>query len=680
MGVGSAVIRTPDQRLRVFVSSTMRELERERAAAADAIRSLKLTPVLFELGARPHPPRRLYRAYLDQSHVFVGIYGEEYGWIAPRMEISGLEDEYLLWGDRPALIYVREPAPNRDDRLKALLRRIEEHDRACYKTFSSPDELGTMLSDDLAVMLSERFETTSAAPGVRTAPVPEAPEASPAARRRTRFGVALAAAVVVILGLWLTGSAGPPKSSLPEAKAASEATGAPESPSLAVLPFVNMSPDPNQEYFSDGLSEELLNVLSNVPQLRVISRTSSFQFKGKNEDIRTIGRKLNVAHVLEGSVRKSGKRIRITAQLVDAATGSHLWSSTYDRDLEDIFAVQDDIARSVANASRVTLLGLEGKSSASYGTNADAYNLYLQGRQLSFRGTRESLEKAVSCLEQALQLDPGRATYWVGLASVHNVQVSLTLVPADEGFRKSRLEADKALALDPRVAEAHAILGFIRLGYDWDWDGAEASYRKALLFGPGNAKAIEGAATMAGAMGRFDEAIALHRRATRLDPLNPHNYFNLGVHASYAGRLDEAESALRKVLDLSPELSGAHAALARVCLLLDRPQAALDESRRESHPSWRRYALALAYFALGRTKEADSELAELVRRDGAGAALQIAEAYAFRRETDRAFEWLERAYTERDGGLAFLKGDPFLTSLEGDPRYKAFLRKMRLPV
>lgn len=184
---------------------------------------------------------------------------------------------------------------------------------------------------------------------------------------------------------------------------------------------------------------------------------------------------------------------------------------------------------------------------------------------------------------------------------------------------------------------------------------------------------------MAGAMGRFDEAIALYRRATRLDPLNPYYTFNLGVHSSYAGRLEDAEAALRNVLELSPEQSGAHAALGRICLLRARPEAALDEMQKERHPSWRRYGLALAYSALGQKKEADSALAELVEKDGGDAALQIAETYAYRRETDRAFQWLERAYAQRDPGLAVLKGNPLLRNLERDPRYGAFLRKMRLP-
>jgi tetratricopeptide (TPR) repeat protein len=325
-------------------------------------------------------------------------------------------------------------------------------------------------------------------------------------------------------------------------------------------------------------------------------------------------------------------------------------------------------------------LGIEGRASASYGDNADAYNLYLQAGHLSARGTRESLEKAIGYYEQALKLDPGRAAYWAGLAAVHNRQASQGFVPVDDGFAKSREEVGKALALDPKMAEAHDILGFIRLTHDWDWEGADSSYRQAVRYGPGNAKVLGGAAALAGALGRFEEAIALYRRAIRLDPLNVVPHFNLGIDASYAGRLEEADAALREVLDLNPELPGAHTALGRIHLLRTKPEVALQEMEREKHDIWRCYGVALAYHALGRKNEADSALGELVGKYGKDAAFQAAEVYAFRQDAGKAMEWLERAYAQRDAGLAFLKGDPLLRNLEDDPRYRAFLRKMRLPV
>jgi TolB-like protein/Flp pilus assembly protein TadD len=464
-----------------------------------------------------------------------------------------------------------------------------------------------------------------------------------------------------------------------EAKPSAAEAAAAEPTSIAVLPFVNMSPDPDQEYFSDGLSEELLNSLANVPQLRVISRTSSFQFKGKSEDVRTIARKLNVAHVLEGSVRKSGKHVRITAQLVDAGTGSHLWSQTYDRDLEDIFAIQNDIARSVANASRVTLLGSEGKPSFSHGSNAEAYNLFLQAKHHSRRGTRESLEKAIGYYQRALKLEPGRATYWAGLAGVHMRQATEGFIPEEEGFGKSRMEVTRALELDPNMSEAHASLGYIRLTHDWDWEGASASLKQALKNGPGSSLVVGAAASVAAALGRFDESIELNRRAIRLDPLNIAPHFNLGEESLNTGRLDEAEAAFRKVLELNPDLPGIHEALGRTYLLKGKPEAALDEYQKEKHPADRRYGLALAYHDLGPKSAADSALAELVQKDGDGAAVRIAEVYAYRRDPDKAFEWLGRAHAQRNHELAFVKGEPFLRNLERDPRYEALLRTMKLP-
>jgi TolB-like protein/tetratricopeptide (TPR) repeat protein len=495
--------------------------------------------------------------------------------------------------------------------------------------------------------------------------------------RRLAFGAIALVAVLAVLISLLTRQ----RSSVPPPSTGSSRVqpAAAEPTSIAVLPFVNMSPDANQEYFSDGLSEELLNSLANVPQLRVISRTSSFQFKGKSEDIRTIGRKLNVANVLEGSVRKSGRRVRITAQLVNAATGSHLWSNTYDRDLDDIFRVQDDIARSVANASSVTLLGLEGKPSPSYGSNTEAYNFFLQAKDFARRGTREGLEKATEYYGRALKLDPGRAAYWVGLAGVHIRQVNHGFLPEAEGFRLSRAEVTRALELDPNIAEGHALLGWIRLTHDWDWAGAGASLKKALENGPGSAMVVGNAASLAAALGRLDEAIGLYRRATRLDPLNVAPQFNLSQAASDLGRVDEAEAALRRVLELNPDQPAAHAALGRLFLLRGKPQAAFAEIQKETLPSDRRQGLALAYHALGRTKEADASLAELIQNDGDSAALWIAEVYADRRDSDKAFEWLERAYAQHDPELAFVKGNRLLRNLEGDPRYRAFLRKMRLP-
>ena len=459
----------------------------------------------------------------------------------------------------------------------------------------------------------------------------------------------------------------------------SAGTAAPGTTSIAVLPFVNMSSDKEQEYFSDGLSEELLNDLAKIPGLRVAARTSSFQFKGKTEDLRTVGEKLNVGTILEGSVRKEGSRVRITAQLIKVADGFHLWSETYDRELKDVFAVQDEIARSVAGSLKVALL--EGKTAtpSASGTNAEAYSAYLQGRYFYERRSKENLEKSVGYYEQAIKLDPSYALAWVGLAMARISQADGGYLPAKDGYGKAREAAERALALDANLAEAHAAMGWIKMSYDWDWAGADASYQRALALEPGNATVVRRAAELAATLGRFEEAMALDRRAVELDPLSVPTHRSLGLHAYGAGRLEEAAAAFKKALELNPEYPASHNSLGLVYLVQAHPQEALAEMEREPEPTWRLQGLALAYHALGRKKESDAALAEYVAKYHADWAYQIAEMYAFRGEADRAFEWLDRAYAQRDPGLAEMTGDPLLKSLERDPRYATFLKKMRLP-
>lgn len=663
------MIRTPDQRVRVFISSTLQELAAERAAATEAVRSLKLTPVLFELGARPHPPRRVYRAYLEQSHVFVGIYAERYGWIAPDMEISGLEDEYLLSGDRPKLLYVKEPSAARDERLAALLRRFEEHDRASYKTFASPDELKGVLANDLAVLLSERFETSGASLQAGRGRLWRS------GARRFWIGAALAAAALATAGgLWFSHRAA---DAAREARAGTPAPIA-ESASVAVLPFVNMSPDPDQEYFSDGLSEELLNVLAKVPHLRVISRTSSFQFKGKDEDVRTIAGKLNVAHVLEGSVRKSGRRIRITAQLVNAVNGSHEWSETYDRDLDDIFRVQDEIAGKVARELRVMLLAAAppGRTAPR---STEAYRLVLEARYSSDLRTKGDSARAVELLKRALALEEDYAPAWAELSRAYAIQAGSAFAPLDESVASARQAAQRALALDPGEAGAHAIMGWIYMSYGWDWQAADVEFKRALALDPGRAGILNNAATMARALGRIDESIGLLQRAIARDPLQGLLYTSLAMSLMFADRLGEAEDACRKALELQPRAGGQRYLLSRVLLAQGKLEQARQEVEQEVDEGWRLMGRALINHARGRKVESDAALEALTAKFKNDMPFQIAEVRAYRSESDAAFEWLERAKALRDTGFAEFKGDPLFRNLEGDPRYRAFLRKMRLP-
>jgi tetratricopeptide (TPR) repeat protein len=423
-----------------------------------------------------------------------------------------------------------------------------------------------------------------------------------------------------------------------------------------------------------------LNVLARIPNLRVTGRTSSFQFKGKNEDPRVIGQKLNVTTLLEGSVRKAGNQVRITAQLVQAADGFRLWSETYERELTNIFSVQDDIARSVASALKVAMLGRDTAPSTAHGVSAESYNLYLQAQYFRALRTKDGLEKAVGYYEQALRLDPGFALAWVGLAGAHGNQADAAYIPVDEGFRKSRQGAEKALTLDPNLAEAHAALGRIRLFHDWDWSGADAASKRALELEPGNAMVVRVAAILAATLGRFDEAVHLSRRAIELDPLSLSSHISLGFSALRAGRLNEAEGVFRRAIEFNPGYPSAHLQLGRVYLMQSKPETALQEMEREKEPLWRRFGLALTYHGLGRKKQADGALNDFLEEDKDRAAFQIAEVYAFRGEADKAFEWLERAYAQRDAGLVGMKGDPLLKKIESDPRYRVFMNKIRLPL
>jgi TolB-like protein/Tfp pilus assembly protein PilF len=448
--------------------------------------------------------------------------------------------------------------------------------------------------------------------------------------------------------------------------------------SIAVLPFVNMSSDAGNEYFSDGLSEELLNLLAKLPELRVIGRTSSFQFKGRNEDLRVIGEKLNVAHILEGSVRKSGEKVRITAQLIRAADGSHLWSETYDRTLDDIFIVQDDIAGEVVKALKLTLLGT-ALTTRSKPQDPEAYNLALQGRFFFERRGKEDLERSVDYFRRSLERDPDYAPAWAGLSQAYTRQAGAGSVPVTEGYRQAREAAEKALALDPQLVDAHLAMGWIHMYYDWDWAASDASFRIALGLEPGNAQALRHAAVQALAVGRWSEAIDLGNKAIERDPLRLISYSNLGLALLAVNRDTEAEAAFRKAMELDPDGAFRHWAIGQALLLQGKTDSALQEMQQETEEVWRLNGLALVFHALARRSESDAALAALKDKYAENWAYQIAEVHAFRGEADLAFEWLERAYAQRDGGIAEIKGDPLMRGLVGDPRYKAFLRKLKLP-
>jgi tetratricopeptide (TPR) repeat protein len=423
-----------------------------------------------------------------------------------------------------------------------------------------------------------------------------------------------------------------------------------------------------------------LNALARIPALRVTARASSFQFKGTNPDLRTVGRKLNVTSVLEGSVRRDGRRVRIAVQLVDARDGIQRWSATYERQLDDIFAVQEDIARSVVAALKVALLEGPPSAPSSQTKDPEAYTAFLQGRHFYGRRGKEDLEKAAAYYTQAIKRDSGYAAAWVGLAEVHHRQADNGYLPVEEGYQMARREVERALDLDRNLAYAHSEMGWIKRAHDWDWEGADAAYQRALALEPGSRAALVGAAVLAFTMGRLDEAIELDRRAVGQDPLNVGAHSNLGLHAYYAGRLEEATAALNKALELNPQFPVSRVLLGRVLLAQGQPQAALREMEREPDPVWRLYGLALAFHAAGRPGEADAALAALIKDYRDTMAVQIAEVFAYRGDVDRSFEYLDRAFAVRDGGMADLKNNPLLKGLEGDPRYAALLKRMRLPI
>jgi TolB-like protein/DNA-binding winged helix-turn-helix (wHTH) protein/Flp pilus assembly protein TadD len=449
--------------------------------------------------------------------------------------------------------------------------------------------------------------------------------------------------------------------------------------SLAVLPFEDMSPEKNLAYLADGLSEELRNGLTRIEGLRVTGRTSSVQFKGKAEGAQSIGQKLKVAVLLEGTVRTQNRGIRVNVQLVKAADGFQLWSQTYDRGMDDIAAVQEEIARAVADELRPKLQGKKTVAASAQRPNPEVYNAYLHGKYFYGLRKKDNLEKSVSYFQQAVQLEPGYALAWLGLAKSYYGEADSGYVLRGDGYRKAREAASRALQLDPNLGEAYAALGWIEMHYEWNWREAEAYYRRALALDARDVTLLGAIGGLSFILGRYDEAIATYRQAIQIDPLHSVAFRNLGLFLYYAGRHKEAASALNQALELDPDVAMAHNILGLVYLAQTQPEAALAEANREGDAELRLQGLALAHHALGHKKDSDASLAELETKYSDD-PYYIAEVYGFRREADRAFEWLERAYDQRDPGMTEIKGNPLLKSLERDSRYAALLRKMRLPL
>ena len=453
--------------------------------------------------------------------------------------------------------------------------------------------------------------------------------------------------------------------------------------SIAVLPLANESGDASQQYFSDGLSEDLITTLSQIPGLKVIGRHSSFQFRDSKDDSKTIGAKLGVMHLLEGSVRHAGDMVRVSAELIDTSDGSTRWSERYDRPYKDLFALQDDITRAVAGALKARLLSSEHAPSQSDrppSGNLDAYNALLKGKSYYLRRTEDDYHKAIEQFTAATHLDPKYALAWSSLSIALSVRADEFLSGADaqRGYAEARAAADTALALAPDLSDAHVARGLV-LGGDFDWRGSERECRRALELAPNDGRAKANLGNSLASLGQVQAAISLLQQAIVDDPLHAEWMNNLGLYLAALGRLDEGERTILKSIELQPSGHNFYANLAGVRILRGDPGAALAAAEQEPPGEARDLALALARQIGSDRAGADTALQSVIDRYADRNAYGIAEVYALRHNADKTFEWLDRAWTNRDGGIGSLLTDPLILRYKEDPRFSAFCRKVGLP-
>jgi len=486
--------------------------------------------------------------------------------------------------------------------------------------------------------------------------------------RRGRWWMVVPAAALVVAGLiFLQGRDRQSPSTEPTAT-----TPAPPEKSIAVLPFADLSPEQDQEYFSDGIAEELLNLLARVGELKVTARTSSFSFKGKEVEVMEIGRQLGVSHVLEGSVRTSGNRMRITAQLIHTADGFQVWSQNWDRTLDDIFAIQDEIAGEVVKELKVTLLGEAPKART---TDPKAYSMHLQAVQLARTRSAEGFAQSDSLYRQVLAIDADYAPSWVNLATNLVNEVYIGLRSADDGFTRAREAANKAIEIDPGSAQAHAALGSIAVSEGNPADAA-THFERALELDPASPTVLGNSSTVLKTLGRLDEAIALDEETVRRDPVNTAWLFNLAAAKHWAGRNDESIALLRTVLSLSPSFNGARLILGEALLGKGDAEAALAEFEQEPYDLFRMIGLPLAYHDLGREAEFQSALDELIAKVGPLSPYDVGSVFAYCGDADRAFEWLDKSVAANDGGTIVILVDNLFANVRSDPRWLPLLRKL----
>lgn len=455
--------------------------------------------------------------------------------------------------------------------------------------------------------------------------------------------------------------------------------------SIAVLPFVDMSEKHDQEYFSDGLSEELIDMLTKVPELRVPARTSSFYFKGKQATIADIAKALGVAHVLEGSVRKSGNTLRVTAQLIRVDNGYHVWSESYDRKLEDIFKVQDEIASAVVTALRIRLLPAQQPTAQDelHTENLEAYNLYLQGRQSFNQGDSAGYQRAATAFRAATALDPGYAAAYANLALAQfwlaNDSGANNDAPTSAPEDSALAAAEKAIALAPGLAAGYSARGFVRAIDRFDFSGAQVDLDKAVALSPRDADVLHRSAVLLAVLGKLPDAIAREEQALALDPLSAEICMRLGFFLVADQQLARARALYEKALAIAPSSIRARYNLGDLELLEHQPEQALALFRQTAVPGFSLSGEAAAEYSLGHLDESQRILDQLIAKYGKESAYFVARVYVWRGEKERAFGWLERAYEQRDPSLTWIKIDADFRSLRGEPRYKALLRKMNLP-
>jgi TolB-like protein len=446
--------------------------------------------------------------------------------------------------------------------------------------------------------------------------------------------------------------------------------------SVAVLPFADMSEKRDQGYFSDGLAEELIEELARTPGLKVIARTSSFSFKGKSDDIASIASKLKVANILEGSVRRSGDQLRVSTQLIRADSGQSIWSETFEREFKDVFKIQDEIAAAVVSALKVQLTGGAAAPRGRGTANPQAYDAFLLGNQLFSQNTVAAWRQAIEAYREAIRLDPRYAEAYAGLALS---EYFLSDGTGDAALGKSAEQvAQRAIDINPQLADGYTVRGLLRANLHFDWAGALADDRQAVALEPSNSRVLSRAAEKLTSVGRLDEAVAMYRKAIEHDPLDDAPLGNLGIDLMAAGNTAAAYDALRlaSAIRSAPSTSNG---LASLQLLDGNAREALATFKTIDNNVFRDAGVAMAEHTLGDAKASQQALDQLIATDAADSAYQIAEVYAWRGEKDRAFEWLERAYRQLDGGLASTKVDPLLASLRTDPRFTALLRKLNFP-